>query len=81
VKESTEVCVGEGFEQEKQAQVSEDEFGGRSFSLLKKSSRRRNRRSGFTEETSEIPPAVRSQESCVGFKPRAQRRSQGVIGT
>jgi hypothetical protein len=51
LKESTGgLCRGR-FEQELQAQVLERSSEKEHFSLLKKSSRRRNRRSGFTEET------------------------------
>jgi len=48
--------------------------------ILQKFSRRRNRRSGFTEENSEVPSAARYQESCTRFKHKgAEKEPGGVI--
>jgi hypothetical protein len=51
------------------------------FSLLKRSSRRGSRRSGFVEESSEIPSAVRSWEVAQGLSLSVLGRRQRVIGT
>jgi NCAIR mutase (PurE)-related protein len=53
---------------------------GGALSLRKKSSRRRNQRTEFTEGTSEIPSAVKSRGIAQGLSPREQRRSHRDIG-
>jgi hypothetical protein len=53
---------------------------GGALSLRKKSSRRRNQQTEFTEGTSEIPSAVKSQGIAQGLSPREQRRSHRDIG-
>jgi hypothetical protein len=50
------------------------------LSLLKKSSRRRNRRSGFAEETAKSRQPSDLGKVAQGLSLSEQRRSQGVIG-
>jgi hypothetical protein len=81
LKRAQEVCVEEGSSRSckrRRWRVSSEK---EHLAILKKSSRRRNRRSGFVEENCEIPSAVRSRKSCTGFKPEgAEEATPGGIG-
>jgi hypothetical protein len=62
--------LGRGrFEQELQAQVLGASSEKEHLAILKKSSRRRNRRSGFAEETAKSRQPLDLKESCAWFKP------------
>jgi hypothetical protein len=67
VKESTGGLIEEGSSRSLQAQAWRASLEKKHLAISEKSSRRRNRRSGFTEETSEVPSAVRSQEVAQGL--------------
>jgi hypothetical protein len=47
------------------------------LAILKKFSKRRDRRLGFAEENRKIPSVVISWESCMGFKPQRAEKEQG----
>jgi hypothetical protein len=75
LKENTGgLCRGR-FEQELQAQALETSSEKEHLAILKKSSRRRNRWSGFTEENCEILSAVRSRGVAPGLRPKEQRKN------
>jgi hypothetical protein len=80
LRKCTGVCTRNDSSKELQAQVSEDKFWEEHLVVLKESSRRRNRRSGFTEGTNEISSAVRSRGVAQGLSPSEQRRSHRDIG-